>query len=69
MKKKNINHSSNFGKVILGVVSILIIFSLLAKCSNDKINADRKELDEMRVYHSDKGLVEVNDGYLIIKIQ
>lgn len=69
MKKKKINHSSNFGKVIFGVVSILIAFSLLAKCSSDKISADRRELDEMRVYHSDKGLVEINDGYLIIKIQ
>ena len=69
MKPKNINPFFDFLKIIIGSLLFIAIVCGLAYWSRKNIDTDKKQLDEMRVYHSDKGLVEEYDGFLIIKIQ
>ncbi|SHE30279.1 hypothetical protein [Dysgonomonas macrotermitis] len=69
MKKNNINPVFDFFKIIFGISVMFVAFYLLAKCSKDKISEDRSQLDEMRVTHSDKGLVVEEAGLLIIKTE
>lgn len=66
MKKKYISPICILTKIILIAIVLLFVFSSLLKFNENK---EQKQMDEMRVYHSDKGLVEVNDGHLNIKIQ
>lgn len=67
MKKNDINPFLDFFKIIFGISVMFVAFYLLAKCSKDKMSEDRSQLDEMRVTHSDKGLVVEESELLIIK--
>ncbi|QIK58772.1 hypothetical protein G7050_02515 [Dysgonomonas sp. HDW5A] len=61
--------------VAFGCVVILSIFMAIGiytaekkgKAPQKPTSQDLKELNEMRVYHSPKGLVEVEDGLIIIR--
>lgn len=75
--KKNINPFKEvfqIGAVLFGAWLLFVIFSALTQWSYDRSNKpqdavqDQKELNEMRVYHSPKGLVEVDDGLVIIRL-
>lgn len=75
--KKNINPLKNVLQIIsvpFGAWLLFVLFSSIAQWSYERSNhpqesvQDQKELDEMRVYHSHKGLVEVDtNGYITIK--
>ncbi len=75
--KKNINPLINVLQIIsvpFGAWILFVLFSSIAQWSYDRRNhpqesvQDKKELDEMRVYHYHKGLVEVDtNGYITIK--
>lgn len=74
--KKNINPLRKALEIVLvpiGVYLLFALFSAIIQWSYGKNNKpqesvnDKEELSEMRVYHSHKGLVEVENGLLIIK--
>ena len=50
--------------IILISLAMLILFVLIGKCST---TSETSQLDEMRSYHADKGLTQIDNGYLIIK--
>lgn len=66
-----------YGMLIAIIVSIMIVMAFSMKSchksnydySPDTINTveDQSQLDEMRSYHSDKGLAVIENGYLVIK--
>jgi len=66
MKKKRIVS----GDAILIITVIAIIALTIASLfisKSDRRDTDRAQLEEMQIYHSSKGLVEINDGRLIIR--
>lgn len=67
MKAKNINPSCDFLKIILGVLLFISIVFCLAYWSRGEREVDKRQLNKMRSFHSDKGLVVIEDGLVIIK--
>lgn len=69
MKKKILNpviKLLQFVGVVIGVALFLAFFSALADYIH-KGTQPREPIIELRSYHSNKGLVEIEDGFLVIK--
>lgn len=69
MKKKIINpliKVLQFIAVIIGMAILFSIFCALAEWSQKRKNI-QEPMSEIRSYHSEKGLVLVEDGFIIIK--
>lgn len=53
--------------IVLAIMCAIAIWSYNMNNHPQESTRDKKGLNEMVVHHSDKGLVEVEDGLIIIK--